>query len=1078
MSLHVVQTPEEQLVSIPVREALAEAVRLRGAAVLLVPSFAQALDAQRVLAGLDGLALSVTTTTPAAWVRERWEVWGDGRSVAGGTELAVLAHEAVRSCPAELRGPIELSPGVAQVLTQLVDQVLPWLPLDEAGRVREEVCANAGLTRAETCLVGLAGRLGTLLAQRGMASAAEVSHLVPKRLGEEGVDVAPVVVAGFTRLSRAQRALLQDLAELTQVTVVGYADEGPAFALARETLQSLNAPVEHTKGGCAPVERDSELAALRQTLFGTTMRKPLADGPVELLLAAGPVAEAELVARRVEELAHSVGASGELVVAVPDVSRAQRELVPKLVTRGVPVRLGVRKALMDCPAAQAFFAFASAVAHLDELADTWPQPVAGVDGMMVQLGDMSWWPPRDLSDFLLADIAHVDVVRGWQEDARWRGNRLLTPMALLAALQAERETSSAVAHATQELLRGRIGSAASKLLLPYVERLMGAEVSGAEDDLSQSEPIVDSAASVPEDHTDEARAVLQAILSLAGTLHELGISADPSTSDAVPLSELVDICGWAAEGISVASRLAYEGAQGVAVVRLMNVSEAARLAPGSVDVLVACGLTTAEQGIGAGDDLLEVLLDELGVEPQVSPMAQARASFHALVGVPRRRLVLERALHDADAKEAYPSVMLSELLAAYGISAKVPPAAIPFAQPLRVETNLGENLGILGAWPELRVAAPPAASGRLTDAARSLVFVPQNGSDTLPGGKPVLSASQIETYLDCPYKWFSLRRLRLGQVDAGHTAMEMGTFAHRVLEVTHHELLLRALEAQMPGVAREELLALVEADPVRAVPGSRVDASTLEDARRLLDEEFELHRQHMFMVKRPRQAQQLLVAHDSADRAREERLRLDLLSSLDYQTRILTGFEPRFFEWGFGRHGDLVEYAGAYFTGTVDRIDVSPHGTAVIIDYKHKSPGGFNAEYDALQDGVLEGEQLPNRVQSLIYAQVVRRAFAGKLHLAGTVYLSTKGDHALAGAADENVADLVFGKVSSRRAPRVCVPRAQDGGSGMDALLDRTEELVAREVEQMLAGNVEARPRDARSCDFCPVMQCERRRAR
>ena len=157
---------------------------------------------------------------------------------------------------------------------------------------------------------------------------------------------------------------------------------------------------------------------------------------------------------------------------------------------------------------------------------------------------------------------------------------------------------------------------------------------------------------------------------------------------------------------------------------------------------------------------------------------------------------------------------------------------------------------------------------------------------------------------------------------------------------------------------------------------------------------------------------------------------------------------------------------------------MSPHGTAVIIDYKHKSPGGFNAEYDALQDGVLEGEQLPNRVQSLIYAQVVRRAFAGKLHLAGTVYLSTKGDHALAGAADENVADLVFGKVSSRRAPRVCVPRAQDGSSGMDALLDRTEELVAREVEQMLAGNVEARPRDARSCDFCPVMQCERRRAR
>ena len=150
----------------------------------------------------------------------------------------------------------------------------------------------------------------------------------------------------------------------------------------------------------------------------------------------------------------------------------------------------------------------------------------------------------------------------------------------------------------------------------------------------------------------------------------------------------------------------------------------------------------------------------------------------------------------------------------------------------------------------------------------------------------------------------------------------------------------------------------------------------------------------------------------------------------------------------------------------------------MIIDYKHKSPAGFAGEYDALQDGVAEGERLPNRVQSLIYAQVVRRAFEGRLRLVGSVYLSTKSPHALAGVADENVADLVFGKVSSRRQPRVCVPRTPEGESGMNALLDHTEELVAEQVRQMLAGNVEARPRDAHSCDFCPVMQCERRVAR
>ena len=287
----------------------------------------------------------------------------------------------------------------------------------------------------------------------------------------------------------------------------------------------------------------------------------------------------------------------------------------------------------------------------------------------------------------------------------------------------------------------------------------------------------------------------------------------------------------------------------------------------------------------------------------------------------------------------------------------------------------------------------------------------------------MLSASQIETYLDCPYKWFSLRRLRLGTVDAGHTGMEMGTFAHRVLEVTHRELLARALEAQSPGVPRDELLAQIEADPARArarlARGRGEPRGGARGARARVRPAPAAH----VHGQAPARNLQLLVAHDSSERAQEDQLREDLRSSLAYQTRILQGFEPRLFEWGFGRRGDLVEYAGAYFTGTVDRIDVSPHGTAVIIDYKHKSPNGFAAEYDALQDGVLEGEKLPNRVQSLIYAQVVRRAFEGRLRLVGSVYLSTKSPHALAGVADENVVDLVFGRVSSQRVA-ACACRA------------------------------------------------------
>ena len=176
-----------------------------------------------------------------------------------------------------------------------------------------------------------------------------------------------------------------------------------------------------------------------------------------------------------------------------------------------------------------------------------------------------------------------------------------------------------------------------------------------------------------------------------------------------------------------------------------------------------------------------------------------------------------------------------------------------------------------------------------------------------------------------------------------------------------------------------------------------------------------------------------------------------------------------------------MEYAGVLLTGTVDRIDVDAHGQAVVIDYKHKSDAGFAREYDAFAAGVEPGSfSLPRRVQSLIYAQVVRRAFPD-LTVRAALYLCTKGAHALAGAVDENLADVVFGErgLSSRRLPSVAVPRGESfglaGARGMEALLDASEEAIAQRMGRLMEGDIEANPIDAEACQFCPVLNCERR---
>ena len=1066
MALTIVRTHNERLINSAVKQTLRRALDSSGSAVLLVPSFSQAAEAQRALATVDGLTLGITTTTPSAWVRSQWELWGDGRSLANGAVLSILAYEAIRGAAPDERGPLAPLPGTVEVLAKLVGRSLPWLPFRSPG-LDEEACAQAGLADAETRLVRLAASVAGMLQEHGYVSASEASALLPNTLLQAHVLPPHIVVAGFSWLERTERELVCALARITDVSFFAHLPEGPAAKQVTHLIELLNDGVDEVRhvvdaANDAPLHAN-DLQELLDVLFSENTLPTTRNTPIELLLPAGPVAEAELIASRIATLAaESTSTENPIVVVVPDVARAWRELAPKLEARGVAAQLMWTQPMTENFHAQAFISFVSKVAQLSELAASWPEPIQGLEGPVPQLGDMKWWPPRELIDFLFEDMAHMEPRNVWKLDGLWRGNRLLTPERVLEMLKSEKLTSPPVARATLEILRGRLGSAAAKLLAPYVSTVNTGNAAA-----------------------DESRAVLQAMLQLTRTLRELGVSYDPHHPEERPLSEVCSLLAWAAGGKQIVSRLGVGASQSDSRVLITTADQAAQLPVGSAHSLVVCGLTSVEQPLEGKEDVLHAMLELLGVEPKADSLAKARTEFRKLLGIAREQLVLERALADAEGAPTYPSVMLSELLGAYGVSASTPPAKLPFAHESRSERDLLQNLNYDGNASQRVATVTPAPAGKLTSASRNLVFVPQAGKEALPNGLPVLSASQIETYLDCPYKWFSLRRLRLGSLDAGHTGLEMGSFAHRVLEVTHTELLARALEQEQRALGtqppvqdeanREALLAELAANPCRHIPGSRIDATTLEAAKAALELEFDLHREHMYLERNPRASQQLLVAHDSAERAQEQQLREDLLSSLKYQTGILEGFEPRFFEWDFGRHGELVPYAGAYITGTADRIDVSQHGTAVIIDYKHKSPNGFAAEYDALQDGVLDGAKLPTRVQSLIYGQVVRRAFEGNLRIVGSVYLSTKAPHALAGVADANVADLVFGPKSSRRLPYRSVPSNESGEPGMNDLLDRTEELIAEQVQQMLAGNVEARPRDRRSCDFCPVMQCERR---
>lgn len=1080
MALHIVKTGREDVVPPAAVGALRQALRHGGRSVLLAPSFERSLDAQRALAGVEGLGLGVQATTPLAWAEERWGVWGDGRRIVDGLAREALCLRVVARAAAVEGSLVNNNPGTRSLLCGLVARGLPSL---RGGRPE-------GLTDAEAAVASLARDYDAELTALGLVEACDVMELLPGVLSQDGG--AQVVAVGLEGVPTCQLRLLARLSRDREVTVVLRALDAPAAEPGREAVRDL-IDLAKSEGarldvaeerGCEEPGRPAELAALASSLFVRADDPVRVSGAVRVVLPAGPSAELAAIAEEVCALA--TAGSRSVVVVAPDATFTWRGLAGRLAARGISSRARLRAPLCSTESGRALLELVDGVSSLAELAAEWPAPrrLPNRD-VRVELRDMSWWPPRGLSDFLASRISGVDAARARALDAQWRSNRLLTPAAVLEQLQNERSTSAACAAAVRELLRGRVGSCASKLLAPIVE-------DGKKDDSSL-----------------EAVAVLGQALSVGMSLKECGYSAGDACGDALALRELWSAASALLSNSSVAIRpeRIVEGSACMAMILPASSFEAAPL---SFDAVVLCGQTSVESPVSAADDVLHAMLGAYGIERPRSAMAAARARLDAALRAARRSVSFERCLFSADSKECFSGVMMSEALASYGLSASASADEVTQvlgeeSVPLRGELQISENAAEAGASPASAGGCRPSPAGRIDAALASCVMPPQEGSAS---GLPLLSASQIETYLECPYKWFSLRRLRLHDADAGFGGAEAGTFAHRVLEVTHRNLLAAAqaraegtdalfrIEAEDPEgmqseayvAEAERLVALAQADPSARLEGSRVDASTLDAARVLLSKEFDGHLSHQYQLKRgKRPMPQALVPHTSAEEGSLVSLRRDLESLLGYESEILAGFESRYFEWSFGKRGTYVGYAGVQLTGTVDRIDVDAHGQAAVIDYKHKGARGFASEYDAFGEGGAAaamgecGLILPRRVQSLIYGQVVRRAFP-QLKVVSAVYLCTKASHELAGAVDAEAADNVFGlrPPSSRRLPKVEVPRSarfgdSAGSSGIESLLDACEEAIAAKLERMMAGDIEADPVDAHACDYCPVLNCEKR---
>lgn len=1076
MPLRIVQSTDERLVSPAVVGALRTAVERDGRAVLLVPTRTQAVQASRELVEED-LALGVTVDTPQSWSESLWEVFGNGTHPVEGIERLSLLSILLYTSGVKSISSLPHTSGTISALAQLAAECAAWLPLKEDGSLDVEDGRIVWLSSAEQEILVLVGEYLHGLESRNLIELSQIMHELPRRMASLD-SPAPVVLSGFTSLKHAAREFVCDLAATTDVTAVFPAFEGPSGELARTLAKDLSARAQERsvevesgiEATVAPEGRAPELQALLEELFTAGPAKEAADsltaeGSVRMLEAAGPLAEGTLIAEEIAQL--QAGGAKEVVLCVSDVERAWNECAPKLAAKGFRVRGALTRKGIDIPQVRTLIGFAQELAYLAEL--DWPEPLPateGTDGKPVPvLGDMSWWPPRRISDFLLSELSGLSYDKAWNLDARFRGDRMLSPARIFEMLQREALTSRGCVQATGALLQGRLSQAAGYL---YGAARSEEEGTGA--------------------LTEEALSALALVQQAAESLHGIGLRFDPNhdPESQVPkgrivtpsLSTLYALARQIIECLSIVERREV-GPEDVALtVRICTRAEAAMLPSCSADAVVVSELTTEGWPVRVEEGAVEHLLEALDLAPREDGVAQVRSIYSSVIRAARDTLVLERALRDADSAITYPAIALTETLASYGLDvddSDPAHAGIPVVR--RAETAVSENLSATGTSEEPTGSYTLHPTGEIGERSRDLVVVAQVGSDAPEQGGISLSASQIESYLECPYKWFTLRRLGLRGVDADFSAMEMGSFVHRVLEQTRSHALLNTLREQGiigEGVEVEDLPA-----GISYIPEAAVSASTHDGMQKLLEACIREDLDHQALTAHARSSQSL-IPHSFAEEARLTRAAEDLHSLISWEQGVLSGFSPRHFELRFGGREEgscHVQYAGVDLVGTIDRIDVDAQGRAIVIDYKHKSPSAFDTEYDVFPKKSKGSADfaLPRRVQSLIYAQIVRRLHP-ELDVRGAVYISTRSDgrggHALAGVLDPEVAHRVMGELDSKREPALV---AGGNNPSFTEVLDLTEELIAQHIASLREGEILADPSDKRACEWCPALRCERR---
>mgnify|MGYP002766111924 CR=1 FL=1 len=1005
--------------------------------VVLLPDTDRAVAYRKRAADSGYSLMGVTVAAFGAWVRDLWELYGDGRAFVSRLEREALLRAACEG-PAE-GGCVDPKSGKRAQLDGASGRCEP-----AEGRIADDGVASAGA--GETGALGL-DRVAAACVAAGVglpafdAAVRDAQQGVPAGAGAlEGVTCAEVPVL------RMIGGYLDRLAQL------GMIEPGQALALLPELLPQrplhvlledaapltpgqeaffsacpwMDVEVRAASGSQGPVRAPEGvrvrfafpsgqyawpalLADIARDTLGAAANRGAAPAAVAVPAAAAGPAAGDDGASSCEDafggadgcrVGRSAGTQAAAVmVAAKDPAALFGRVAPVLVRQGHVVALRGRRRFVGT-------AFGRAICSLRRfLYDGQAGGASHIEGYGdIAATDVERWDRADLADWALSPFSGMTKKAAFKLDADMRADRTARRSDLCARLRGDNPTFAAM-----ERLALQLDDQAAAELEAAVRRMTNRS----------------------EAWRAEQLAALRALQRAAGAAKLSGLGADAAFDQVQRLK------------VNVSRIVAPRGCDGAAFgapdVLVTDQNTAASLGSGSCEVCVVADLTSAAYPAADPEDASRVLLEHLGVKRADSALARMRRAFFALEHAATDQLILERCLNDSSADPTYPCVVLEEFVDCY----RDDPTATedidnPYSLPERLQDGMllrGEDalcsndaLSDVPA-PEAARIEPPL-TGAVSSEARSLVVLPR----VLQGGQvldePCLSPSQIESYLECPYKWFAQRRLRLDDLDEGFGPLEMGDFTHNALHSFYKHMSEDLGEA-------------------------KVTPQLLPQARELMAD---VLARHKALQPHLRQSENRLIPTSQVEHRELAELERKLMDYLDFEAELLPTFAPKYLEYDVAR-GGAVDYAGHKLLGTADRIDVDGEGRCAIIDYKGSISGSY-----AL--GVREEGRL-GKVQALIYAQVVRRTLG--LEPVGALYVCYGRRKMISGAYDGRVIENAH-LPNMRHKDCMCADRP------FADVLDETEEAVAAALDRMLAGDIRPRPETPEACKWCPVSSCSERR--